>query len=382
MIRSMRFVPGCALAVSLLIVPEIADAQLSYTSGQTISPAYEGFEVNPGGSYNLLFGYLNRNWEEVLNIPVGAENYFSPGLPDRGQPTHFLPRRNRFVFKVHLPADFDPTQEVVWTLMSQGVEKKAYATLRPDLLVDNMIIASETGALGGGRSDPDNRLNTAPVIELGTDREIAALVGQPVTLIAQVTDDGLPITLEERRARADPVARGEVVEATSDTDVSAEDEDAIDAAGAANVIDGVSDETESEQEDADTADDAPDETEEEKMERERAEAELLALRGWLNRPIRLSVDKVIGLHFTWFVYRGDTDPTFDPIQIKPWEDTRAFHNSPWSPSWEAPSTPEDNRWVTQVTFDKPGTYVLRGRADDGSLFADAEVTINVRPLLP
>ena len=92
------------------------------------------------------------------------------------------------------------------------------------------------------------------------------------------------------------------------------------------------------------------------------------------------MDKEIGLHFTWFVYRGDA--TVDPIQIQPWEDTRAFQNSPWSPFWKAPSTQEDDRWVRQVTFTKPGTYALRGRADDGALFADEEVTINVRPLLP
>ena len=54
-------------------------------------------------------------------------------------------------------------------------------------------------------------------------------------------------------------------------------------------------------------------------------------------------------------------------------------NSPWSPFWEAPPTPEDDRWVVQVTFDEPGTYVLRGRADDGALYADEEVTITVTP---
>jgi hypothetical protein len=30
-----------------------------------------------------------------------------------------------------------------------------------------------------------------------------------------------------------------------------------------------------------------------------------------------------------------------------------------------------------VTFDEPGTYVLRGRADDGGLFADEEVIVRV-----
>ena len=352
-----ELVVACAVVAFVLVAGAGVEAQLSYTSGQTISPAYEGYEVNPDGSYNLLFGYLNRNWDEELNIPVGPDNYFSPGLTDRGQPTHFLPRRNRFVFRVHLPADFDPDQEVVWTLRSQGQEKKAYASLRQDLLVDNMVIASETGALGGGRSDPSNRLNKTPVIELETDRIIAAVVGQPVTLIARVTDDGLPLTLTQRRADADPATRGDVEPAPRDTDANVEE--------------------------ADASDDASEETEPEELteEEELAAAELKALEGWLRRPVRITVDKRIGLHFMWFVYRGDSDGMFAPIQIQPWEDTRAFQNSPWSPFWEAPSPPEDGRWVTEVTFSKPGTYVLRGRADDGALFADEEVTINVRPLL-
>ena len=43
----------------------------------------------------------------------------SPEGPDRGQPTNFFPRRNRFVFQVHVPKDFG-TKELVWTLTSTG----------------------------------------------------------------------------------------------------------------------------------------------------------------------------------------------------------------------------------------------------------------------
>ena len=37
-------------------------------SAQTpnIAPVYEGFETNDDGSFNLLFGYYNRDWEEEL----------------------------------------------------------------------------------------------------------------------------------------------------------------------------------------------------------------------------------------------------------------------------------------------------------------------------
>ena len=56
--------------------------------------------------------------------PIGAGNNLEPGGPDRGQPTHFFPRRNQFVFKVRVPPDFG-NKEVVWTLTSNGVTEKA-----------------------------------------------------------------------------------------------------------------------------------------------------------------------------------------------------------------------------------------------------------------
>ncbi len=72
--------------------------------------------------------------------------------------------------------------------------------------------------------------------------------------------------------------------------------------------------------------------------------------------------------------------TFDPPQIKTWEDTRAGANSPWAPLFRRPPIPEDGEWTVQVTFDQPGTYVLRGRADDGGLYDDVDVTIIVTPV--
>ena len=357
-----RCLRSLLVLVATLLTYEGAAAQLTYTKGQTVSPAYEGFEVNADGSYSLLFGYMNRNWLEELDIPVGPDNFFSPGDLDVGQPTHFLPRRNRFIFKVRVPADFGE-QELVWTLKHQGVTKVAYATLRQDLLIDNMVIASETGALGAGRSDPETRSNVAPMIELEGLDERRVLVGQPVTLVARVTDDGLPITGAARRARA--VAARAAADSAAASDSAAADSDASDAEP-----DSVAGDSE-----GDASDDAAEEDEEE----EEISPELRALQRALNEPNRVTVQKRVGLHFTWFVYRGENHATFAPIQIKPWEDSRAFMNSPWSPFWEAPPTPENDRWVVEVTFDEPGTYILHGRADDGAIYTDQVVTITVAP---
>ena len=71
---------------------------------------------------------------------------------------------------------------------------------------------------------------------------------------------------------------------------------------------------------------------------------------------------------------------FDPPQVKVWEDTRTGMNSPWAPLWEPPPVPEDGMYRVRVTFDEPGTYVLRARADDGGLYYDREVTVVVRPV--
>src|SRR3954447_6736686 len=91
------------------------DAQIPYASGQNVVPVYEGWEKNPDGSFNMVFGYMNRNYEEQVEIPIGAQNMFEPGPPDRGQPTHFYQRRQEFVFKVKVPADWGD-KDLIWTL--------------------------------------------------------------------------------------------------------------------------------------------------------------------------------------------------------------------------------------------------------------------------
>ena len=137
------------LAGALLCASLPLSAQLSYSAGQPLSPAYEGWEKNADGSFNLVFGYMSSNWEQEIDVPIGPLNNFSPGQADVGQPTHFFPRRNRFVFRVKVPRDFG-TKEVVWTLTANGKTYKAYGTLKEDYFVDNMVFASEIGALGAG----------------------------------------------------------------------------------------------------------------------------------------------------------------------------------------------------------------------------------------
>jgi len=69
--------------------------------------------------------------------------------------------------------------------------------------------------------------------------------------------------------------------------------------------------------------------------------------------------------------------TFDPEQVKSWEDTRTGANSPWAPLWTAPEMPKDGKVVVQATFADPGTYTLRGLADDGGLTGYDDIVVTV-----
>lgn len=66
------------LTLAAVLSAPLASAQ-SYRSGQHVEPAYEGWRPNPDGTFNFMFGYMNENWEETPDVPIGENNNFSPG---------------------------------------------------------------------------------------------------------------------------------------------------------------------------------------------------------------------------------------------------------------------------------------------------------------
>ena len=99
-------------------------------SGQTVTPAFEGWFPNPDGTFSILFGYYNRNQRQELDIPVGPDNRVEPGGPDRGQPTHFLPKRRWGIFTITVPKDFG-SGKITWTLVTNGKPISIPASLDP-----------------------------------------------------------------------------------------------------------------------------------------------------------------------------------------------------------------------------------------------------------
>lgn len=325
---TIRFMIAIALVLASGSTDVVVRGQvLTYSKGQPISAAYEGWEEDPDGSKYFLFGYMNKNWEEEIDVPVGPDNYFEPGPVDRGQPTHFFQRRNRYVFRVPVPSQFTEQDELIWTLTTHGRTSKAYASLRADYVLDPVAKANDTGSAGMS-SSPETRANKPPVLEIEGPDTRTVKVGQPLVLVARVTDDGVPKADTEEAVAASEARRATRFRNSGDESLSAE----------------------------------------------------TPVRNVWRLPPRLgSVKKSDGLHLSWFHYRGPGPVRFDPRQIKTWEDLRVGANSPWAPVWFAPPLPADGRVTTTVTFEVPGTYVLRARADDGPATTDEDVVVTVTP---
>jgi hypothetical protein len=197
-------------AVAILLTRQWTglSAQDDYSKGQQVAPAYEGWEQMTDGSRYFLFGYMNRNWEEEIDVPVGPDNNIGPGGPDQGQPTHFLPRRNAFVFRVRVPENFGRKDELIWTLTTRGRTERAYATLNPDYFVDDLVRAMELGAVVGGNALlPEIYRNKPPSVRVDGEKTRTVSVDQPLTLVAWASDDGIP---KQRGARRFPGPGGDL----------------------------------------------------------------------------------------------------------------------------------------------------------------------------
>lgn len=177
-------------------------AQTLFLKGQTIQPVYEGWEKNPDGTFSMLFGYLNRNYEESPTIAVGTDNAFSPGPADRGQPTHFYPRRQSFVFRVTVPADWGK-QDLVWTVNHGGKALTAYGSLTPNWSLDEGVWRANRGAGINGRMGADMPVNARPVVSVVGATSVNTTVNQPVTLTVTASDDGKPGPRPPRPRRGD-----------------------------------------------------------------------------------------------------------------------------------------------------------------------------------
>ena len=316
------------LAALLLFQPAGAQTRFTYSKGQSVSPAYEGWMPNEDGSVTMYFGYMNSNWLEEFDVPIGPDNTIEPGGPDQGQPTHFYPRRNPFLFTIRVPRDFG-SKDVIWTLTTNGRTERAYASLKTDYQINKQVISLEVGGDGGNTRD-EFRDNIPPDLNVEGSKVRSVSVGQPLTLVAVAGDpDNFPA---RRDGKPQPGLRVKPKVGGLQPNVPRAAQP-----GAANLADSV-----------------------------------------YRPPSSIVPSSGPGLRLSWIVYRGKAGTvTFSPEQMKTWTDSRAYANSPWSPPYTIPEPPPDGKWTVHATFQEPGTHVLRAVASDGSLFTYENVTVGV-----
>ncbi len=168
--------------------------------GLRVVPFFDGFYQNEDGSTTFSFGYSNPNREEVLEIPIGSDNFIEPKEFNGPQPTSFFPvipdspdgapaasarrDRERGVFTVTVPPGFKG--DVVWTLRNRGQafsvpgrsRNGAYQLRWP------MAMGSQPPLL---RFKPNGPAGRGPSGINGDP--LQASIGQPLTLTIFVNDD-------------------------------------------------------------------------------------------------------------------------------------------------------------------------------------------------
>jgi len=287
-IAVMAFVFG--LVLSLALSPRADAQQMRYMTGQNVVPVFEGWERNPDGTSSMVFGYMNRNYEEEVDVPVGADNHFEPLDADQGQPSHFYPRRQQFMFKVRVPKDWGQ-KDLIWTLVSHGKTEKAFGTLAPVWEIDTSVYQQNRGGPGELHEE-----DVAPTITLTGAAQRTVTVGESLALEVRVTDDGHPTP------RASRSGSGSVATAAATT-VTPQRQNPLTQA-----------------------------------------------------IVRLEPNVRLGV--TWVVHRRSA-----PVAVE------------FAPQRAAVA---DGKATTTVKFSAPGTYTLRGYADDGVLLSSTDVVVTVR----
>lgn len=164
--------------------------------GNFVAPYFDGFIMHEDGSRTYSFGFLNRNAEDTIEIPIGPNNFITPEQFNGMQPTHFPVvsyggfggPRERGTFAVTVPADYQG--DVVWTIESPN----GYRTQVPGRSTSVAYELSTTPQAAGSlrpyvRFSPNGEPGWGP-LGVFMEETLNTSVGEPVSITIWSEDRG------------------------------------------------------------------------------------------------------------------------------------------------------------------------------------------------
>ena len=114
-------------------------------AGQNVQPFFEGWQRYPGWPISMWFGYLNRNFKEQLDIPVGPNNTFDPAGTWDSRPIS-IPDGSSSCSRSTCRRIGTKTRKLIWTVTANGRTSTRHR-----------LAAAGMGS--GRRRDPDERFS-------------------------------------------------------------------------------------------------------------------------------------------------------------------------------------------------------------------------------
>ena len=183
----------CVSLAGLVLASVALSAQLPVGPprqfGAGVTGAFEGWFENADGSRSFLVGYLNRNFEQELDVPIGPNNRIEPGGPDMGQPTHFMPGRQTGVFVVTVPKEFTAQQRLTWTIVVNGRSNAIPLWLNPNYIVSPFTDVAIKNVPPELRFDEKGAAVQGPIAQLLKAQSRTTSVKTPLSLTVWANDD-------------------------------------------------------------------------------------------------------------------------------------------------------------------------------------------------
>ena len=118
----------------------------------------------------MVFGYMNQNWAEEFDIPIGPDNNIEPGGPDQRSADALLSAPQP------VPRSRSRCRRTSATRKSSGRSRRTARSRRPtrslknDYMIDNQVISTEVGGDFGSLRD-ELRTNIPPELKVDGDKQ-------------------------------------------------------------------------------------------------------------------------------------------------------------------------------------------------------------------